>query len=226
MDVPVREAGTGTPVLLLHGVPGPASIDPLVTHLSRRHRVLAPTHPGWDGTRRPGALTSPGDLAQLYLDLLRQTETEPVAVLGASFGGWIAAEIAVRDRNERVERLILMDAIGPEIPGHPIMAPTRPSGQPAPAGPPTDAPRVAGFREYTSAGLHDSGLLSRLASVACPVLAVWGEHDTMVSPEFGRAYAGAFPRGRFQLIPGAGHLPIREQPEATFAAVDAFLSGD
>jgi pimeloyl-ACP methyl ester carboxylesterase len=53
---------------------------------------------------------------------------------------------------------------------------------------------------------------------------LWGANDTVVGPDFGRAYAAAFPHVRFELIPGAGHLPIREEPEAVFALLDSFLT--
>jgi pimeloyl-ACP methyl ester carboxylesterase len=53
---------------------------------------------------------------------------------------------------------------------------------------------------------------------------IWGANDTVVTPDFGRAYAAAFPHAQFELIPGAGHLPIREEPEAVFTALDHFLA--
>jgi pimeloyl-ACP methyl ester carboxylesterase len=57
-----------------------------------------------------------------------------------------------------------------------------------------------------------------------PALLIWGENDPVVEPAFGRAYADAFPNGRFQLIPGGGgHLPMRGAPEQTWSALDTFL---
>ncbi len=44
------------------------------------------------------------------------------------------------------------------------------------------------------------------------------------TPAYGRALAAALSRGRFALIEQAGHLPQLEQPEATFAAIDAFIA--
>ncbi|WP_320068686.1 alpha/beta hydrolase [Micromonospora sp. RTGN7] len=223
-----REAGHGHPVLLLHGAAGPDSMNSLLGHLADRHHVLAPTHPGWDGTVRPDDLDSVTGLAATYLDLLSQQELSRVTVIGVSFGGWIAAEMAVSDSTKRIGRLVLVDSVGPQVPGH---APTMPSGPPPSAQPAADAPRqgpppgnMAAFRAYTSDGLEDPTLLDRFQTLAIPALLVWGENDPVVTAEFGRLYADAIPGARFTLIPGGGHLPMREAPEATFAAVDEFLT--
>lgn len=218
LELVVREVGKGSPVLVLHGAPGPASIAPLVEHLATGHRVLAPVHPGWDDTVRPDTLDSVAALASVYHDLLDQHGLDDVIVVGTSFGGWVAARMAVEDGPGRISRLVLMDAIGPEIPGQQF---TPPSG--ARSGPPVQM--LAALHAYTGPDMHDPSLLPRLSAVTCPVLVIWGADDTIVTPDFGRAYATAFPRGRFEPIPGAGHLPIREEPEAVFTALDRFLAG-
>ncbi|SIQ84574.1 alpha/beta fold hydrolase [Micromonospora avicenniae] len=209
----VREAGDGEPVLLLHGAAGPDSIDSLLAHFAVGRHVLAPTHPGWDGTIRPGGMTSVADLAAAYLDLLEQRGLRQATVVGVSFGGWVAAEMAVRDRDDRVGRLVLIDAIGPQIPGH---RPAFPSNAPP--------ENIAALRAYSRNTLEDPTLLDRARLIRIPRLLVWGEDDPVVSAEFGRRYADASPGARFVLIPGAGHLPMREAPEATFAAIDGFLA--
>ncbi|HUQ58071.1 alpha/beta hydrolase [Lentzea sp.] len=225
LTVTTRQAGQGNPVVLLHGAAGPDSTTTLLGHLAAGHRVVAPTHPGWDGTDRPEELDSVADLAAAYLDLLARQELDEVTVIGVSFGGWVAAEMAASGRARRIGRLVLIDSIGPRLPGH---EPTMPSGPPsavdgaARQGPPPG--NMAAFRAYSGAALSDPTLLDRVRGLQIPALLVWGENDTVVTPEFGRLYAEAFPRGRFVLIPGGGHLPMREAPEATFAAIDEFLA--
>ncbi|WP_159774701.1 alpha/beta fold hydrolase (plasmid) [Streptomyces sp. JL4002] len=228
LDLEVREAGTsGSPVLVLHGGPGPLSISPLIDHLAPDHRVLAPTHPGWEGTARPEDLNSVPALAAAYLDLLGHLGLDDVTVIGTSFGGWVATQTVLDDREGRISRLVLMDAIGPVIPGRQI---TVPAGPPAPAaagaapqgGP--SAQSMAAMRAYAGPAMADADMLPRLSTVTCPVLVIWGADDTVVTPDFGRAYTAAFPHARFELIPGAGHLPIREEPEAVFAHLDSFLT--
>ncbi|MGW2640416.1 alpha/beta fold hydrolase [Streptomyces sp. NPDC001348] len=228
LDLDVREAGTsGSPVLVLHGGPGPSSITPLIDHLAPDHRVVAPTHPGWEGTVRPDDLDSVPALAAAYLDLLGHLSLNDVTVIGTSFGGWVATQTVLDDREGRISRLVLMDAIGPVIPGQQITVPAGPpapaAAGPAPQGGPS-AQSMAAMRVYAGPAMGDAGMLPRLSTVTCPVLVIWGADDTVVTPDFGRAYAAAFPHARFELIPGAGHLPIREEPEAVFTALDSFLT--
>lgn len=229
-DLPLtlQEAGGGSAVLVLHGGAGPASVTPLLDHLATAHHLLAPTHPGWDGTPRPDWLHSVGDLATTYLNLLKQRELEDVTVIGSSFGGWIAAEMAIRDSTRRLSRVVLVDAIGPPIdPQRTATAAPSPTG-PAAAPPSGRGPSPADLallRAYTGPALHDPGLLHRLAAVRVPALVLWGEHDPVVAPDYGRAFADAFADAQFHVLPGAGHLPWTHAPESTFAAIDAFLNG-
>ncbi|MGP2437899.1 alpha/beta fold hydrolase [Streptomyces sp. JW3] len=232
LDLAIREAGHGSPVLVLHGGPGPAGIAPMVDHLAKDHAVVAPTHPGWDDTVRPDDLDSVPALAAGYLDLLSRLALHGVTVIGTSFGGWVATQSVLDDREGRIARLVLVDAIGPVVPGQQV---TMPAGPPptarVPVTGPSPAPRrgpspssMAALRAYAGPAMADPGLLARLPSVTCPVLVLWGGDDTVVSPDFGRAYAAAFPHARFELIPDAGHQPLRERPEAVHAALDSFLT--
>lgn len=234
VPVTLTEVGnpTARPALVLHGGAGPVSVAPLVAHLAANHRVLAPTHPGWDGTRRPESLTGVGALTGIYLELLAQSNLRDVVVVGSSFGGWVASRLALGDIDSRVAALVLIDAIGPEIPGLPPRVPgPASSGAGVPQSPdnvPAAGPSPATLhtlKAYTGPSLTDPGLLPALADVSVPALLIWGEHDQVVSPAFGRAYADAFRHARFELIPGAGHIPMREAPDAVFAAIDALLSG-
>ncbi|PRY35739.1 alpha/beta fold hydrolase [Umezawaea tangerina] len=228
----VTETGEGRPFLVLHGGSGPDSMTPVVEHYASTHHVLAPVHPGWDDTPRPDWFSGVDDLATTYLDLLEDRGLADVVVLGCSFGGWVAAEMAVRDRARRIGHLVLVDAVGPEVPGIAVRVPGgRPPGAGGPpgGGPPGGGPSAAAMaavRAYGGPTMSDPKLLRRLARVHTPTLVVWGEDDLVVSPDFGRAYAAAFPDARFELIPGAGHVPTREEPEATLAAIDTFLTAE
>ncbi|ADJ46893.1 hydrolase [Amycolatopsis mediterranei S699] len=220
MDYDLLDTGGGDrAVLVLHGGSGPRSVTSIVEHFAPRARVLAPTHPGWSGTPRPDVFTGVDDLALAYLDLLDDEDLADVVVVGSSFGGWVAAELAVRDRGRRVGRLVLLDAIGPEIAGHPLRLPQPPPGAPGP-----DPADLAALRTYAGPGLADPKLLRRLARVRVPALLLWGEDDVVVPPAFGKAYAAAFPDARFEPVAGAGHLPALQAPERTFDLIDEFLA--
>jgi pimeloyl-ACP methyl ester carboxylesterase len=63
-----------------------------------------------------------------------------------------------------------------------------------------------------------------LARIDVPTLVLWGESDRVVSPDYGRAFAGMIPGARFELIERAGHHPEIEQPEAFVDCVARFLA--
>src|ERR1700729_122478 len=93
----VDESGSGQPVLFLHGGGGPQSIAGFAQNLSAYARVLLPVHPGFAGEPRPDWYNGIDDLAITYLELLERLDLDNVLVIGSSMGGWIAAEMAVRN---------------------------------------------------------------------------------------------------------------------------------
>jgi pimeloyl-ACP methyl ester carboxylesterase len=64
-----------------------------------------------------------------------------------------------------------------------------------------------------------------LAALNVPTLVVCGSDDQIVSPAEMEGLARAIPGARFEVIPGAGHLPNLEQPARFEAVVGAFLEG-
>jgi pimeloyl-ACP methyl ester carboxylesterase len=246
LAVTLTEAGTGRTALVLHGGGGPATVQPIAAHLAGTMHVVMPTHPGWDGTPRPGRLTSIGDLAQAYLQLLRAEGHRDVLIIGSSLGGWIGGEMALRDDGDLVGGLVLIDAVGVHVGGQPIRDfyaldargvaeysyhdPDRFYVDPATV-PAEQAERraanMATMRIFAGDPyMHDPELLGRLPQVKVPVLVLWGDSDRIVTPQYGQALAAAFPDARFKVIAEAGHLPQLEQPAATFAALDSFARGE
>ena len=65
--------------------------------LARNHRIIAPHHPGFGGSSLPDWMGTVDDLAYLYLDLAAELNLENAVLAGNCFGGWIAAEMAVRN---------------------------------------------------------------------------------------------------------------------------------
>ena len=112
----IDESGSGQPVLFLHGGGGPQSIAGFAQTLSTYAHVITPVHPGFAGEPRPDWYNGIDDLAITYLELLERLNLENVLVIGSSMGGWIAAEMAVRN-STRISKIILIDAIGIEVEG-------------------------------------------------------------------------------------------------------------
>ncbi|RKN41873.1 alpha/beta hydrolase [Streptomyces hoynatensis] len=241
----MTEAGAGRPILVLHGGGGPATVAGLAAHLAGSAHTLTPVHPGWEGTERPEWLAGIGDLAAVYLQFLHERGLREVIVVGSSLGGWTAAEMAVRDTGGVVAGLVLLDAVGVRVEGEPIRdffaLDARGVAEYAwhdsdrhyvdPAGVPEEQrarqrANMATMRALAGVpSMHDPELPGRLGGVRVPALLVWGESDRIVTPAYGAAYAAAFADARFEVVPEAGHLPHIEQPEATFALIDAYLDG-
>jgi pimeloyl-ACP methyl ester carboxylesterase len=214
-DLPLTVArfGAGKPVLVLHGGHGPEAATPYVDHLAASSRILLPTHPGWPGTERPEWFSGFDDLAITYLDVLADERISDVTVIALSFGAWIAAEMAIRDRGRQIGRLVIVGGLGPEIPEYPVHV-----MDPVPENVPMDV-----VYSYAGQSLGDPKMLRRLRRVEIPTLVVWGEHDAVQPPEYGRKYANGFPHAQFQMIKGAGHRPALKDPKTTFDVIDAFL---
>src|SRR5262245_60751638 len=122
-DLPVRgtvvrilQEGDGPPLLYLHGAGGAGRWLTFQERLAQRFTVLAPSHPGHGGSPAADWIEHISDLAFLYLDLLDTLAIERVHLVGASFGGWIAAEIAVM-ASHRLRSLVLIDPVGIKLDG-------------------------------------------------------------------------------------------------------------
>ena len=241
LEITVAEAGTGRPVLILHGGGGPFTVAGIAGHLAKSMHTMVPTHPGWTGTERPAWFSGIDDLALAYLQYLEEKDLSNVLVIGSSMGGWIGAEMAVRDRARLITGLILIDGVGINVDGHPIRdffaLDARgvakyawhdsdrfyidPATVPAEQAARTKA-NMATMRVIAGVDMYDPKLMRRLGKVRIPTLAIWGESDGIVTPAYGAAYAHAFQNGRFEVIKDAGHLPQIEQPATTLAVIDAF----
>jgi pimeloyl-ACP methyl ester carboxylesterase len=245
IDLEVLRRGRGKPILALHGM---QPIDPAARFLDllgRRAEVIAPSHPGFGDSPRPADFDTMYDLVHLYLDLLESLPYEKVTLMGFSFGGWIAAEIAAACCH-RVEQLILVDPLGIKLGDretrdivdvfntHPNTVRDCEWHDAARFAPDfnawddaalvryargRDALCLYGWQDY----MYNPQLKRWLARIAVPTLVLWGASDRIVSPEYGRAYAGLIPGARFAVIDAAGHHPEIEQPEAFADHVAGFI---
>jgi pimeloyl-ACP methyl ester carboxylesterase len=248
LEVTINERGDAAAspragVLVLHSGAGPLSVAGLAAALSEHAYVVTPTHPGFDGTPRVPWLDSAADLADAYLDLLEALGLDQVMVIGNSIGGWIAAEMALRDIHGRVKSVVLLNANGirPDNAAQVTDVRTVP---PVEIGQlsfynPAFRPNLAAFSEEQRAAMAANQqalavyagpdfmfapkLRRRLHRVTVPVLVAWGEEDRVVTADYGRAYAAAFANGHYQPIAEAGHFPQIEQPAAVLGAIGNFV---
>jgi pimeloyl-ACP methyl ester carboxylesterase len=110
-EVDTLRIGSGHPVLLIHGIHPIHPEAPFLTKLAAHADVIAPSHPGFGSSPLPPDFDTMYDLVQLYLAILDGIPADDVTVIGFSFGGWIAAELAVANP-KRLGRLILVDPVG------------------------------------------------------------------------------------------------------------------
>jgi pimeloyl-ACP methyl ester carboxylesterase len=244
IELEVLRRGAGRPVVLLHGL---HTVDPrarFLELLGRTAEIIAPSHPGFGHSSRPGDFETVYDLVHFYLEVLEALPYEKVALMGFSFGGWLAAEVAVKCRH-RIDKLVLVDAFGIKVSDRetpdildvfntspqevlrrcwhdPRMAPdpnTMSDDELVVRARNWDAACLYGWHPY----MYNPQLKRWLRRIAVPALVVWGASDGIVTPSYGRAYSALIPGARFELIERAGHHPEIEQAEAFADAVGRFL---
>jgi pimeloyl-ACP methyl ester carboxylesterase len=245
IDIDVWEGGDGPPLLFLHGAggfrPGPAYLDLIGQH----RRIIAPSHPGFGISGLADWMDRPDDIAHLYLELLDRLNIDRIDIVGTSFGGWIAVELATM-QPQRLRRLVLVAPAGvktgsrddldiPDIFAMPADAVQQmlyvdvEKFRADPAAMSDDELRIM-LRNRESLALfawepylHNPKLPHRLHRVACPTLFLRGAHDGLISAEYTVRYAALLPDARIVTLPDAAHVPQLEQPEAFAAAVLSFL---
>jgi pimeloyl-ACP methyl ester carboxylesterase len=236
--VHLLRGGAGEPLLFLHAAGGAGAWLEFHRLLADSFDVIAPDHPGFGSSDEFADVEGVDDLVFHYLDVLDALGLERVHVVGASFGGWVAAELAVTAPH-RVASLVLLSPAGLRLPGHPVpdiflMTPdelvaTFFQHPPAPAEPPRGAPDIdeilAAYRDRTALARFcwspyfcNPKLERRLHRISAPTLVVCPAQDRLIPVAHGRRYAERIPAARFTEIDDCGHAMYFERP-AEFAAV-------
>ena len=118
--VSLIEAGSGAPLVYLHGfadVHGVAGgLQPFHEGLAQKHTVVAPAHPGCNGSSDFLQGNRVDDFLFHLCEVFDALKLDRFVLVGHCVGGWLAAEFAVR-WPERVTRLALVGATGLFVPG-------------------------------------------------------------------------------------------------------------
>lgn len=241
------EAGSGQPLVLLHGVGMRAEAwGPQIRALSDRHRVMAvdlPGHGGSDGLLGDPRL--PGYVAWAAR-VVEALELGPVALAGHSMGALIAAGLAI-ERPELVRRVALLNGVYRR--SREASAAVRARAEAIAAGrndvegtlarwfgPGHDGIRAqvaewlrsvqregyaAAYRAFAEG---DSVYADRLSEIRCPLLALTADGDPNSTPEMTYAIAALAPLGRAVVIPGHRHMVNLTAPDAVTAELRRWLS--
>ena len=112
---PSTQANAPT-LLLLHGINNIATQAPFLDLLAAQGEIVAPSHPGFGKSPGPGDRDTIYDLVHTYRAVLDELPAEKVALIGFSFGGWIAAELAAAG-HPKLAKLVLVDPFGIKLAG-------------------------------------------------------------------------------------------------------------
>lgn len=184
--------------------------------------------------------------------LVEELDGAPAAVVGHSMGSFIGIELAAT-RPDLVSRLALL-GVAARMPVHPdlLEAARRGDhlafdlvtswalGRPAHlGGHPTPGLWMTGATlrvlEHAPPGvLHVDlsacdayeGATEAARRIGCPTLLLLGEVDLMTRPRAAAPLAEAIAGSTTVVVPGAGHLMMVEQPDATIDALDTLLAVD
>lgn len=240
--------GSGPPLVFLHGAAGLPAFTPDLQALARDFTVTAPLLPGFGTTGEEHLHEDVLKLTLFAWDLLDALKIERPILVGHSFGGMLAAEMAALEPG-RVSKLVLVAPAGLYLDACPTadffaMTPAEiaeaafydpksalaanfvelPADRDA-----ANEATIVRVRGLAAAGrflwpLGDRGLNERLYRVKAPTLLVWGQADRIIPP----AYADAFKalltntRTRVEVVPKAGHLVLMEQTAAAVGAIVKF----
>jgi pimeloyl-ACP methyl ester carboxylesterase len=240
--------GSGPPTIWLHGIRGVDADDPVLTALSNGRRVIAPVAPGFNDLDELSEIDNIHELALDYDDLFAHLGLESVDVIGHSFGGMIAAEIAAHFPN-RVRTLTLLAPFGlwndayqvPDIFAIPytqlddsLWYDDKARERFAKPAVTTDDIQVTADRTIALARgltaitkftwpIPDRGLRRRLRRIAAPTLCLFGDADSIISPRYGDDLKAGIPHLQIGSVAGAGHMLTYEQPEKVLRQFNDFV---
>jgi pimeloyl-ACP methyl ester carboxylesterase len=239
VGVNVRHAGAGERVLFLHGAADVLEWLPFFDLLAPQCELLAPDHPGFGDSDDPPWIHHVADLAMFYLDFLEDMNWPGVHLVGHALGGWLAAEIAIRNAT-RLRSLTLIAPEGIRLKGVPrgdvfIWSPeeraTNLFWDPAHARRMIERPMLEGQSDRILRNRYAAtkflwqprgfspDLEKWLHRVKLPVSILWGDSDRVVPGAYARRWLERIPQARLEMIERCGHLPHVERPQECARAV-------
>jgi pimeloyl-ACP methyl ester carboxylesterase len=236
-----REGG-GRTLLFLHSFLWPSDEDRFVDRLASGFDVIMPLAPGYEDPEELLELDDGHDLALFYDDLLRALGvTGQIDLVGHSFGGMIAAELAAHFP-ERVGRLALLAPYGlwaddepttdlARLPTRTLRSSLSTATQRDGGGRgPVDVEAMVAVTQGMAAALKflwpfpDRGLSRRLHRISATTRIYWGRDDSVNPPGYAERFAAQIGGATVEIVPG-GHLLVQDAPDEMADRVTGFLTG-
>jgi pimeloyl-ACP methyl ester carboxylesterase len=243
VNIKLHRAGSGRKVLFLHGAGGLAQWLPFFDSLAGKFELLVTEHPGFGGSDDPKWIRNVPDIAMFYLDFLETMGLGDLHLIGNSLGGWIAAELAIRDRS-RLKSLTLLAPAGLRVNGVPsgdtfIWNPEENArnlfldqsfaDRLLSIEPSEEQIDVMLKNRYTVTKLgwqprwFNPDLEKWLHRIKLPAHIVWGDSDKVMPPAYAEKWRQGLPNARLTMVEKCGHLPHVEQATLVSRGVIDFL---
>ncbi|RRI06494.1 alpha/beta fold hydrolase [Mesorhizobium tamadayense] len=246
-------AGSGAPVLFIHGVGMNAAIwQPQIERMADRWDVIAIDMLGHGRSPLPPQVPELADYARQAIRLLDHLGLTSVSVVGHSMGALVAQELALM-APERIRRVVSLNAVFHRPPDLAQAVRERAAaltgrgdaagaaqtiarwfGDPVPAELTAAAGKTAealsevdpeGYaRTYRLFARADSDHAERLRTLAVPALFMTGSQDKNSSPAMSAAMARLAPHGRCTVLPGQRHMMAVAAPDLTTRHIVDFLN--
>ena len=249
LQISVLEGGQGEPLIFIHGA-GPLLVwDPFLDQLANDFRVYAPYHPGVGESSGLEHLDDLWDLVLFYEELIDALGLQSVFLVGHSYGGMIAAELAAQCP-QRIRRLALVSSMGLWLDDTPVTDffvllpeeqaklvwydPNSDVAKASLAQPEDPRAKAEADLERTktlsSIGkfiwpIPDRGLRKRIHRITSPTLLLWGAADGIVPPVYAEEYQRLIPGSQLAVIDKCGHVPQLECPERVHSELARFFGG-
>ena len=245
------DAGSGSAVLLLHGLGGYADKwRGVISRLSDSHRVIAPDMIGYGLSDKPVADYTPRFFVEFLERFIKATGIERPHIVGASLGGQVAAMFAAM-HPEHISRLVLVSPAGimkistPALDAY-ILAALYP--RPGSVGHALRLMEGSGrdpswtlvssfidnmrrpnakmaFMSSLLCFKNAGDLTPHLKNIEAPTMLLWGYDDPIIPISYAAQFATAIPGCRFVGLEDCGHTPYVQYPERFAGLVAGFLSG-
>jgi pimeloyl-ACP methyl ester carboxylesterase len=232
-NIRYRQAGTGMPLVCLHGGGG-LRLAPAHDILARSRRVVAFEMPGFGDSPANDRSASIEALASTMNAAVSKLGLERYDLMGTSFGSKVALWMALL-RPAAVNYIVLISpaairAVQGPVPTH--VAPeeairllfAHPERQPKMPPPPREiTEKHAALTSRLLGPPRDAPFEARLEELQMPVLALFGTEDRVTPPEGAHLYREILPDCHIVMVYDAAHAIDGDRPEALASVVGDFL---